>query len=160
MIRTFVTVFLLLLMVSNSWGTDTTSPDLTGISFFTKSGEPFAADQIGKEQSALLALIDKGDSGSMKLLDVIEHLQQQFPENRLFIVVPSADEKVLETISGKYPGIVAGWYRDPEDTLAKRLKFAVTPIVMGVRDARVAWNILGVAEPKQLEKTMRGWLNR
>ena len=155
-----IVLLLNLLVTAYSWGAAPAPPDLPAVSLLTAGGEPFAAEQIGREKGVLLVLISKGSPGGVKMLDFLARLEPQFPAGRLLIVVAGADERVFKSISGKYPQLAATWYRDPQGALARQLKLSVTPAVLGVRDAKVAWNLFGIADEELLEKTMRGWLNR
>jgi hypothetical protein len=158
--RLFAIVLLLLMAASPCRGTTPALPVLPAVTLLAAGGDPLDAVQIGKEKGVLLVLISKGNPGGMKMLDFLANLEPQFPMDRLLIVVAGADEKVFKAVSGRYPQLVASWYRDPEGALAKKLKLAVTPVVLGVRDAKVFWNLFGVSDAELLEKTMRGWLNR
>ena len=155
-----IVMLLTLLVTTHSWGTAPAPPDLTKVTLISANGERLAADQIGRQKAVLLVLIKKGQPGGLKMLEFLASLKPQLPADRLLIVVAGADEMVFKSISGKYPGLVASWYRDPEGTLAKSLNLAVTPVVLGMRDGKVAWNLFGVSDAELLEKTMRGWLNR
>jgi len=155
-----IVLLLNLLVTAHSWGAAPPPPDLPAVALLTAGGEPFAAEQIGKEKGVLLVLISKGSPGGIKMLDFLARLEPQFPAGRLLIVLSGADERVFKSVSEKHPQLSATWYRDPQGALAKKLKLAVTPVVLGVRDAKVAWNLFGVADGELLEKTMRGWLNR
>ena len=136
------------------------APELAGVTLLSASGELFAAEQAGKEGPVLLVLIDKGMPGGSAMLDYLSGLDPQFPAGRLLVVVAGSDARVLAMISGKYPGLDAGWYRDPEGALARQLKLTVTPAVLGVRSGKVLWSQYGISDPELLEKSMRGWLNR
>ena len=158
------TLLILLLLVQltalPSWAVTSSSPNMSEVTLLSAGGTAFTADQIGKDRMVLLILISKGNPGGIKMLDFLAGLEPQFPADRLLVVVGGADERVFKAISGKHPKLAANWYRDPEGALAKKLKLSVTPAVMGVRDATVAWNLFGLADEELLEKTMRGWLNR
>jgi len=151
---------MILMMAVPCRGETAVQTDFTGVTLTTPTGEPFVADQIGNELHVLVVLISTGNPGGIKLLDFLTSLKPQFPAERLLIVVSGADERVFKVISEKYPRLMAGWYRDPENALAKKLQLSVTPAILGVHNANVAWNQFGASDPKLLEKTMRGWLNR
>ena len=155
-----IMLLLSLLTAPPSWAASPAAPNLSEVSLVSAGGAPFLADQIGRQQGVLLVLISKGNPGGIKILDFLATLEPQFPVDRLLVVVAGADERVFKAISGKYPKLAASWYRDPEGALAKKLKLGVTPAVLGVRNATVAWNLFGIADEELLEKTMRGWLNR
>jgi len=159
--RTFLTLLLLALMAApSSWGAAPAPSELTGVILIPVSGEPLAAETLGKQNPQLLVLISAGNPGGIRMLDFLARLEPQFPADRLLIVVGGGTEQVFTAISGSYPKIHASWYRDPQGELAKKLKLAVTPAVLGVRNGKMAWNMFGVADTELLEKTMRGWLNR
>lgn len=156
--RSILIVLMLMIMALPCSGETIVQSDFSGVTLTTQSGEPFVADQIGKEQRVLVVLISKGNPGGIKLLDFLSSRKPGFPADRLIIVVSDADERVLTTISGKYPQVGATWYRDQKNTLAKKLQLGVTPAILGVFGANVAWNQFGISDGKLLENTMRGWL--
>lgn len=151
---------MLLLMAMPCRAESTVLTDFTGVTLTTPGGEPFVADLIGKDLRVLVVLISAGNPGGIKLLDFLASLKPQFPAERLLMVISGADERVFKVIADKYPQLTASWYRDPENALAKKLQLSVTPAILGVHNANVAWNQFGISDKKLLEKTMRGWLNR
>jgi hypothetical protein len=158
---TFMIVFLLILLTAPpTWAINPAVPDLSTVTLLSAGGTAFTADQIGKDRTVLLVLINNGNPGGIKMLDFLERLEPQFPTDRLLVVVGGADERVFKAISGQHSKLAANWYRDPEGALAKKLKLVVTPAVLGVRDGTVFWNLFGIADEELLEKTMHGWLNR
>jgi hypothetical protein len=158
--RSIVIVLMLLMLAVPCRGESIVivQSDFTGVTLTTPAGEPFVADQIGKEQRVLVVLISKGNPGGIKLLDFLASRKPGFPAERLLIVVSDADERVFSAISAKYPQLGATWYRDQKNTLAKKLQLGVTPAILGVFGANVAWNLFGISDAKLLDKTMRGWL--
>ncbi|MFZ4858366.1 MAG: hypothetical protein ACOYL3_18410 [Desulfuromonadaceae bacterium] len=158
---TLMIVFLLVLLTAPpSWANNPAVPDLSTVTLLSAGGTALTADQIGKDRTVLLILINKGNPGGIRMLDFLAGLEPQFLADRLLVVVGGADERVFNAISGQYPKLAASWYRDPEGALANKLKLSVTPAVLGVRNTTVAWNLLGIADEELLEKTIRGWLNR
>lgn len=155
-----ITLLLALQAAPPLWAITTAAPDLSAVTLLSAGGAAFTADQIGKDRTVLLVLIRTGNPGGIRMLDFLAGLEPQVPAERLLVVVGGADERVFKVISGKYPQLAATWYRDAEGGLARRLNLTVTPAVLGVRSAMVAWNLFGLADEELLEKTMRGWLNR
>jgi hypothetical protein len=158
--RLLLMLLMILMAAFPGRGIAAAQPDLSDVTLLTTGGAPFATDQIGRDREVLLVLISKGNPGGIQLLDYLEGLKPQIPAGQLMIVFSGADEMVVQSVSAGHSKLEATWYRDPQGTLAKKLKLATTPVVMGVRNARVAWNMFGVSNPELLEKSMRGWLNR
>lgn len=130
------------------------------VTLLNSAGEQVTTEGFGKEQGNVIILVRKGNPGGIKMLDFLAGLEPQFPADRLLVVVSGGDERVFKAISGKYPRLVVSWYYDPDGSLAKKLELVVTPAVLGVHNATVAWKLLGLADQELLEMTMRGWLKR
>lgn len=130
------------------------------VTLFNTAGEQVSTEGIGKDKGLILLLVRKGNPGGDKLLSLLEKAGKPFPADRLLVVVGGGDEKMLKAISERHSKLVATWYRDDEDLLAIGLKLKGSPVLLGIGDGMVAWNIAGTNDLELLEKTMRGWLNR
>jgi len=134
------------------------APQLPQVSLLAPGGATISADQIGKDKGVLMVLAKKGNPGGIKLLDFLAALKPQFPAGRLLVVVSAADDKVLQAIAGRYPTLVADWYRDPDGGVAKGLKLTTTPAILGVRMGAVAWVKAGLTDEEEMEKLLNGWV--
>ncbi len=135
-------------------------PPLPAGMIHSRSGELVAVEAIGTEKGVVLLLLKNVSSGGEKLLAFVESLETPLPADRLLIVAGGVDEKLLNTMATRHTNLGASWYRDTDDLLAKGLALKANPVIMGIRDGRVIWTTFGMADPKLLEKTMRGWLSR
>jgi len=136
------------------------SPHLPAGTIYNRTGEPVAAEEIGKEKGVVLLLLKNVSSGGEKLLAFVESLETPLPADRLLVVAGGVSETLLNTMATRHANLAASWYRDTDDLLAKGLDLKANPVIMGVRDGRVIWTTFGMPNPKLLEKTIHGWLNR
>ena len=155
-----LTILLFFGTVSPLHATPPDPPLLPAGTIYSRTGEPVAVEAIGKEKAVVLLLLKNVSSGGEKLLAFVESLETPLPADRLLVVAGGVDETLLNTMATRHGNLAASWYRDTDDLLAKGLELKANPVIMGVRDGRVIWTSVGLADKKLLEKTMHGWLNR
>jgi hypothetical protein len=78
-------------------------------------------------------------------LQTVDAQAQPHLPARMVIVVAGADEGATAAYAGRFPDLAqARWFADEPRTAARALKASATPVVFGVRTARLEWGLVGV----------------
>jgi hypothetical protein len=134
-------------------------PVLPVIMLTSTTGTELVLDQLGSERKVLLVLVTKGNPAGERLLGFLEDTDD-LPADRVAIVVSGADGANTSAIAKRFPALTAPWYADPEEKVAKGLKLQATPVTMGIRNAAVAWKVLGLHDQEKMAKTLWGWIKQ
>lgn len=131
----------------------------TGV-VYNRAGEAAMLEKIGAEKGVVLLLLNNVTRGGEQLLTFMTALKTPVPADRLLVVVRGINNTLLNSLAARHAALAASWYRDPDDLIAKGLELKADPAILGIRDGRVSWMMIGIADRKLLDNTVQGWLSR
>ncbi len=94
-----------------------------------------------------------------EVLRVLEKKDADYGRRVIVIVGGAATDGEVNTLVAKSPWIAAdSWYRDDSKEVAAKLRLGGVPMIYGVHDAQMQWELTGVlADTKSLKSILTTW---
>ena len=102
----------------------------------------------------LLIYVKPDCSTCDKVLNLVRQDKHPGLPPLMMIVVGGATADQVKDMMKKYPDLAgASWYADPDNDVSTALKLPGFPVIFGVRERTLAWQMMGMISPDPLQMT-------
>ena len=123
-------------------------------------GSTVASDKLATDSKWLLVYAEASCRTCEQLYDAFRQEESNTNQNvKVIVIVGGATIKEVERIAKRVSWIDhSSWYADPGKLSSSALRLKGTPVVHGIQDGKVMWDLSGVLpDAKTLESLLETW---
>lgn len=136
------------------------SPPLPSFQVTNLDGQPVQSAQLSAKNQWLLVYVQPNCRPCAELFKAFQKKEAQ-PDlsDKVIVVVGGGTVEQAKALAQRTPWIPqASWYADPTKAAAPALKVKGAPVVFGVRQGNIEWDLSGVlADEKSLKSILDTW---
>jgi hypothetical protein len=125
------------------------------------SGGYVASAVLAAQPKSLVVYLGPDCRSCASFMRALPKWQSPGLQTRLILLVMAKPADAAKWIEQTLPEEMRAitWYADPDRSAAKALKLTSAPVLLGVREGKIEWQLAGVLnDPAALESVVRSWV--